>query len=87
MSVIEELNEKIANYIENQDEEIQNNFDDIESIKEEIDFKVYLAQKIINKNIEIEDEAIVFNYISKAEYTLSIDTNIKLSYKNNPFLI
>ncbi len=87
MSVIDELNEKIVNYIENQDEEIQNSFDDIESIKDKIDFKVYLAQKIIDKNIEIEDEAIVFNYISKVECTLDINTNIKLIYKNNPFLI
>jgi len=87
MSVVDDLNEKIGNYLDNQTEEIQNSFDDIESIKEEIDFKVYLAQKIINKNIEIEDETIVINYISKVEYTLSINTNIKLSYKNNPFLI
>ena len=80
MNVIEELNEKIANYLENQEEEIQNNFTNLEDIRESIEFKVYLAQKIINKNIEIEDEAIAFNYISKAEYTLSINTNIKLLY-------
>jgi len=87
MTVIEELEQKISSYIENQETEIQNSFDEIESIKEAIDFKVYLAQKIIDKNIEIVDETIVINYISKAEYTLSINTNIKLSYKNNPFLI
>ena len=87
MTVIEELTEKISSYIENQETEIQNNFDDLESIKERIDFKVYLAQKIINKEIEIEDETIVINYISKAEYTLSMNTNMKLLYKNNHFLI
>lgn len=87
MNVIEQLNEKISNYLEEQSPEIQDGFDDLDNIKEQIEFKVYLAQKIINKNIEIEDETIVFNYISKEEYELSIDTNVKLSYKNKPFLI
>jgi len=86
MTVIEELNEKIGNYLDTQAEEIQNSFDDIESIKEEIEFKVYLAQKIIDKGIEIDYET-EFNYISKEEYTLSINTNIKLLYQNSPFLI
>lgn len=88
MNVIEELREKINNYIEEQTEEIQNSFDDIESIKEEIEFKVYLAQNLINQGIEIEDEIIIdYNYISKNNCNLNIDTNIKLLYKNKPFLI
>ncbi len=87
MSVIEDLRNKIDRYFEQQSQEIQDSFDNIETIKEQIDFKVYLAKKILDKGIEIDNETIVFNYISKEEYTLSINTNIKLSYKNNPFLI
>lgn len=87
MNAIEEIRQKVEEYFNGQSSHIQDSFDNVENIKDEIDFKVYLAQKIINKDIEIEDETIVINYISKAEYTLSINTNIKLSYKNNPFLI
>ena len=89
MNVIEELEEKINNYIEEQTEEIQNNFTNLEDIKDLIDFKVYLAQKLINMEIEEGDDetAIDYNYISKDAYHLSINTNIKLLYKNKPFLI
>lgn len=87
MSVIDDLNEKIGNYLENQTEWIQNSFDDIENIKGEIEFKVYLAQKLISRDIEVDDDTVVFNYISKENYELSIDVNVKLLYKNNPFLI
>ncbi|MBU1667774.1 hypothetical protein KKC13_05095 [bacterium] len=89
MNVVEEIEEKIENYLEIQTSEIQDNFlaGNFELIKQEIEFKVYIAQKIINKGIEIDTDTVILNYISKEDYQLSIDTNIKLSYKNNPFLI
>jgi hypothetical protein len=87
MNVIEEITQKIDEYFAEQPNNIQDKFDDIDSIKDEIDFKVYLGKKLIDLNIEALEEEISFNYISKEGYELSIDTNIKLSYKNNPFLI
>ncbi len=87
MNVIDEITQKINEYFEEQPDDIQDKFDDIDSIKDEIDFKVYLGKKLIDLNIEALEEEISFNYISKDGYELSIDTNIKLSYKNNPFLI
>ena len=87
MNVIEDLTNKINEYFEKQSNEIQNCFDDIESIKEKIDFKVYLAQKILSKDITIENEVITYNYISKEKYDLFFNANTKLLYKNNPFFI
>lgn len=87
MSVLEEIEQKIVNYFENQSPEIQDNFDNIEAIREDIDFKVYLAKKILDKNIEVENETLMYYYITKEEYNLSINPNIKLLYKNNPFFI
>jgi len=88
MNVIEELEEKINTYIEEQDESIQNNFDEIENIKNDIEFKVYIAKKIIDLNdIEIDDDSISYKYYSKNNCSLNIDTNVKLLYKNSPFFI
>ena len=67
MTVIEEIEEKVGNYLETQPSIIQNNFDNIESTKEQIEFKVYLVKKILNTEFQIEDETIIFHYISKEE--------------------
>jgi len=88
MSVIEQIEQKIENYLDEQSPVVQESFlaGDFESIKQEIDFKVYIAQKLIDKGIEIDDDSISYQYISLANSNIVFDTNKKLSYKNQqPF--
>lgn len=85
MSVIEELQTKIDTYLDTQDEDIQNAFDDIETIKDQIETKVYFAKKLLDKELEIDDMDCEYKYLSKNNCDLQVDTNSKIFYKNKPF--
>lgn len=85
MSVIEELQTKIDTYLDTQDEDIQNAFDNIETIKYQIEAKVYFAKKLLDKELEIDDEDCEYKYLSKPNCDLQVDTNSKIFYKNKPF--
>jgi len=85
MSVIEELQIKIDAYLDTQNEDIQNAFDTIEIIKNQIETKVYLAKKLLDKELEIDNEEYEYKYLSKSNCDLQVDTNSKMFYKNKPF--
>jgi len=85
MSVIEELQTKVDAYLDTQNEDIQNAFDNIETIKNQIETKVYLAKKLLDKELEIDNEEHEYQYLSKSNCDLQVDTNLKMFYKNKPF--
>lgn len=85
MSAIEELQVKIDAYLDTQNEEIQNAFDAIETIKDQIETKVYLAKKLLDTELEIDDEAYEYKYLSKSNCELQVDANLKMFYKDKPF--
>lgn len=88
MNVVDELKEKIETYFDNQIEQIQNSFleGNIEAIKEEIEFKVYVVQKLINQGIQIDDDSIAYKYKSLENCNIDFDSKQKLVYKNQqPF--
>jgi len=85
MSVIEDLQEKINTYLDAQNEDVQNAFDDIETIREQIETKVYFAKKLLDKVLEIDVEDCGYKYLSKENCDLQIDTNSKMFYKDKPF--
>jgi len=85
MSVIEELQEKIDTYLDAQNEDVQNAFDDIETIREQIETKVYFAKKLLDKALEIDVEDCEYKYLSKENCDLQIDTNSRMFYKDKPF--
>lgn len=85
MSVIEELQTKVDAYFDTQNEDIQNAFDNIETIKNKIETKVYLAKKLLDKELEIDNEEQEYQYLSKSNCDLQVNTNLKMFYKNKPF--
>lgn len=85
MSVIEELQTKVDAYLDTQNEDIQNAFDNIEAIKNQIETKVYLAKKLLDKELEIDNEEHKYQYLSKSNCDLQVNTNLKMFFRNKPF--
>jgi len=85
MSAIEELQTKIDTYLDTQNEDIQNAFDAIETIKDQIETKVYLAKKLLDIELEIDDEEYKYKYFSKSNCELQVDSNLKMFYRDKPF--
>lgn len=84
MSVTRELQEKVDSYFEAQGEVVQNSYDNVDNIKSIIETKVYLAKKLLDKGVELEESDCTYTYLSKENCEINIETSLKIQYKSFP---